>query len=239
MLDYIINNLDGICKLFGPEEITNLKILDLIQLRSELRPIYTFTTLLELARERFNTTADIQLAKICYFTTNCGLIEKGKNHQHVSSISIRDLNDPKLRLIVSEIDFISSFDQIIEETCGKLGFDTKVIKEAFEIMMDYYEPSNDEIYDYPRKKNLRDTFLRHSLSSDSYILLAEFIEILQVLPASKAGAGRIFARMRDIHDFLQTRMSPQTLKSNLILSFYALEKNYDNSDEKEIIYDEE
>ena len=105
--------------------------------------------------------------------------------------------------------------------------------------MDYYEPSNDEIYDYPRKKNLRDTFLRHSLSSDSYILLAEFIEILQVLPASKAGAERIFARMRDIHDFLQTRMSPQTLKSNLILSFYALEKNYDNSDEKEVIYDEE
>ncbi|KAK8876638.1 hypothetical protein M9Y10_006856 [Tritrichomonas musculus] len=66
--------------------------------------------------------------------TNCCLNEKKKRYPHVSSKS-----------------FISSFHQVFIETCEKLGFDTKIIKELFEIMMDYYEPPNDEINDHPRK----------------------------------------------------------------------------------------
>lgn len=56
MINY---NLDGICKLFRPDEIINLKIFDLIQLRTELIPIYTLTTNCE--RERA-TQADAYIA---------------------------------------------------------------------------------------------------------------------------------------------------------------------------------
>lgn len=66
--------------------------------------------------------------------TNCCLNEKKKKYPHGSSTS-----------------FIRSFHQIFEKTCEKLDFDTKIIKEPFEIKMDYYEPPNDEINDYPRK----------------------------------------------------------------------------------------
>lgn len=66
--------------------------------------------------------------------TNCCLNEKKKRYLHVSSKS-----------------FISSFHQVFIEICEKLDFETKIIKELFEIMMDYYELPNDEINDYPRK----------------------------------------------------------------------------------------
>lgn len=63
--------------------------------------------------------------------------------------------------------------------------------------------------------------MKYSGDLDSYIILSQFIEILQTLSASESAAERIFARMRDLIDSKQTRLSAKSLRSQIILNFYA------------------
>lgn len=62
---------------------------------------------------------------------------------------------------------------------------------------------------------------KHSGDLESYIIISRFIKILQTLPASESAAERIFARMHDIINEKQTRLSEKSLRSQIILSFYV------------------
>ena len=125
-------------------------------------------------------------------------------------------------LLDNELGFIDSFSQILEKLARKLELDSGVIKELFKNMMQNYTPQNAYIHKYPKSIDLRKHF-NVSEPLQSYIMFAYFINALQVLPASEAGAERIFARMRDVYNPKQTRLSPESLRTNLVLSFFAEE----------------
>ena len=87
-------------------------------------------------------------------------------------------------------------------------------------MMQYYKSPNNNIKSYPQDFELR-SFFKRAEESNTYIPFSHLIGSLQVLPASEAAAERIFARMRDVYNQKQARLHPETLRTNLILSFYA------------------
>lgn len=161
-LNYVTPHLNGICKLFGPEEIKYFQIFDLCALMDDLKPIYKFTTNCEIynttqkdvvsyfrrwvgssqywtkqeasssTKLRFSSTADIELVKLCFFTTIAGISEKTKNYPHLPSIFIRDAQNPLNTIINIEVEFLESFNSILEKVCDKLLNDENVIKIFFQ-----------------------------------------------------------------------------------------------------------
>ena len=253
-LQYVVSNIDAIIQLFDESSAPILHMEDLLQLKAELEPIYTFTTicegdrvnqaqlylayrgleaslescgterstkLLEFVQSRFSSTADIDVARLCFFTTNAGIIEKRETFPHVTEEEAMHDAD-SAALLDNELGFIDSFSQILEKLARKLELDSGVIKELFKNMMQNYTPQNAYIHKYPKSIDLRKHF-NGSEPLQSYIMFAYFINALQVLPASEAGAERIFARMRDVYNPKQTRLSPESLRTNLVLSFFAEE----------------
>lgn len=100
--------------------------------------------------------------------------------------------------------------------------------------MNHLVPQNNDIHQYPSSSELKNILSHYSSNETIYIDIARFVEFLQVLPSSWAGAERIFARMRDIFSKNQTRLSPKSLRTNLIVSFYAAqespEESFENND---------
>lgn len=184
--------------------------------------------LLSLIRKRFSTTADISLSKLCYFTTNAGLNEKRERFPHISLSSIDPKDTKSKKIFDDEIQFIKSFEKTIIKICNKIKADSQAILSAFEIMMNHIIPINNEIHQFPRAGELKYVISDYTSNQTSYIDLAQFIEMLQVLPSSEAGAERVFARMRDIFHKKQTRLSPKSLRTNLIVSFYAEQERPDD-----------
>lgn len=134
-LSYIILNVGSISSLFSLDEIGCFNMFDLLQLKSELEPVYEFTIhcesdnfnqadvyiefrsleakleilktkrsqkLLSLIRKRFSTTADIELSKLCYFTTNAGLTEKMNRYPHIplANIDFHDEESKKKEVLI-------------------------------------------------------------------------------------------------------------------------------------------
>lgn len=60
--------------------------------------------------------------------------------------------------------------------------------------------------------------------------MGKFIEIIQTFPASESAAERIFARMRDILNEKQTRLSAKSLRSQIFLSFYTDQIRNENNE---------
>ena len=88
--------------------------------------------LIHLTKLRFSSTADIELAKLCFFTTIAGISEKTKNYPHLPSIFIRDAQNPLNTIINIEVEFLESFNSILEKVCDKLLNDENVIKIFFQ-----------------------------------------------------------------------------------------------------------
>lgn len=95
-------------------------------------------------------------------------------------------------------------------------------------MMYHYFPPNADIKAYPGPMELRSNLKEHVNDMVYYISLSKLIEVLMILPASVAGSERIFARMRDLYNKKQTRLSPESLHSNLIVSFYKQKCIFDD-----------
>lgn len=199
-------------------------------LESKLEVINTprAQTLLDLIHTRFQSTADIDLARLCYFTTNQGLKEKQERFPHIPLISIDPDDQEANQKYDNELDFITSFKKTLEKTCSKLHLNFDVTYTAFSLLMKHYSPPDNDIESYPKAEELKELLKKHVSDKKYYISLSKLIEILQVLPASEAGAERIFARMRDLFNKKQTRMSAVSLRSNLIVSFYQNENNFDD-----------
>lgn len=53
--------------------------------------------ILELVRNRFNSTANINISKLCYFVTKAGINEKREIYPHVDEHEILDLNSENCR----------------------------------------------------------------------------------------------------------------------------------------------
>ena len=177
--------------------------------------------LLDLIKNRFKNTADIKLSKLAYFTTNAGIWEKRERFPHVSSGNVKNKNDENAIKLDNEMKFINSFSPTIRKICEILSLDFDNVFNGFEILMQFAEPSNRDVSKYPGPLELRNLFVEATGDHRSYIELSHFLDIVQVLPASEASAERVFARMRDLYNKKQTNLSVQSLKSNLILSFYA------------------
>lgn len=177
--------------------------------------------LLSLIRKRFSITADIEISKLCYFTTNAGINEKRERFPHIPLSAIDTSDEESKRKFDNEMKFIHSFEKTIQKIYAKMKLDFKTVLTAFDIMMKHYVPANDEIHQFPSPQELKSLISEYSSNETMYIDLAKFIDLLQVLPSSEAGAERVFARMRDIFHKKQTRLSPESLRTNLIVSFYV------------------
>ena len=123
-----------------------------------------------------------------------------------------------------EIDFISSFQSSIEKICKILKFNSDIISECFKLLMYHFIPINDKLSEYPQYQEIRQFLYDKVGDTTKYIIFSRFLDIIQVFPASEASAERFFARMRDIYDVKQTRLSSSSLRSNLILGFYEEQK---------------
>ena len=134
-----------------------------------------------------------------------------------------------MNILDKELKFIKKFQKVIEKICLKVKLNAEKIYSAFEILMKFYEPPNDYINLYPNSSDLQDFFLKYD-HSNNYIALAKFKEIIQILPSSEAGSERFFARMRDTLHKKQTRLSPNSLRSNLILSFNAKQERLSDNE---------
>ena len=186
--------------------------------------------LLSLIRKRFTNTADLDLSKLCYFTTNAGIMEKRDRFPHIPLSNIDPHDEKSKKIFDDELHFIQGFEKTIKKICSKINLNSKKILKSFELMMNHYEPPDDDIHQFPSPSDLERIISKYSSEKKSYIDLAQFIEILQVLPSSEAGAERIFARMRDIYNKKQTRLSPKSLRSNLIVSFYDYQERPPDDD---------
>lgn len=176
--------------------------------------------LLELVKSRFKSTLDIKISKLCYFTTNRGIKEKQERFPHVSANEALK-NKESQEKFDNEVGFFEKFSEVIQYLCSKLEFDETLILNSFETLLKCYFPSNDDIHKFPKARDIRTLMKKNSGESESYIAISEFIEIIQTLPASESAAERIFARMRDLLNIKQTRLSAESLQSQIILSFYA------------------
>lgn len=70
--------------------------------------------ILELVRSRFNSTANINISKLCYFVTNAGISEKREIYPHVDEHEIFDPHSEDAEKLDKEIKFISSFTDTIK-----------------------------------------------------------------------------------------------------------------------------
>ena len=184
--------------------------------------------LLELIHNRFNTTADIEISRLCFYCTNQGIREKQSHYPHIPLVSLDPDDNDSNEKYDKELDFILSFKGTIKKLCKKLKLDSAIVFEAFKLMMYHYFPPNDDIKAYPGPMELRTNLKEHVNDLVYYISLSKLIEVLMILPASEAGAERIFARMRDLYNKKQTRLSPESLRSNLIVSFYKQKCIFDD-----------
>ena len=98
-------------------------------------------------------------------------------------------------------------------------------------MMMYYHPPDCDILKYPGEDELLYFSNNYAGGNRFYIIFSKFINILQILPSSESGAERVFERMRDSHSEKQTRQSAKSLRSNIIVNFYADEIQDSSSDE--------
>lgn len=188
--------------------------------------------LLSLIRKRFTNTADLDLSRLCYFTTNAGIKEKRDHFPHISLANIDPYDQKTKKMYDDELHFIQGFEKTIKKICSKIKLNSRIVLKSFELMMNHYEPPDNDIHQFPSASDLERVISKYSSEKESYIDLAQFIEILQVLPSSEAGAERIFARMRDIYNKKQTRLSPKSLRSNLIVSFYEYQERPPDDDVK-------
>ena len=140
---------------------------------------------------------------------------------HVSSDSVKSKDDGNAIKFNNEVNFIGSFRSTIQKICNILSLNFEVVLNEFKILMENAYPENRDINKYPGADELRNIFMKITGDDRSYIQLSNFLDIIQILPASEASAERIFARMRDIYNKKQTLLSVSSLKSNLILSFHA------------------
>lgn len=99
----------------------------------------------------------------------------------------------------------------------------EVIFNTFQYLLQYYKPSNNNVEDFPKLIDLNETFKNYGKGEFAYVKLSQFIEILQILSASESSAKKVYARIRDIHSTLQTNQTAETLRTEIILSFYAEE----------------
>lgn len=180
--------------------------------------------ILELFKQRFSTTADLQLARLCYYTTNAGITEKMDKYPHVSLSDIGPLNNENNLLLQKETEFINSFSEIIKKISKMKPFNTRDAIRAFNFMMCHYHPENKNINEYPSVFELEPLFKNQQHEDGIYVTLSKMISFLQILPASEASAERVFARMRDIHSDKQTRLSANTLRTDIVLSYFADEE---------------
>ena len=192
-------------------------------LEARYQVINTFRAkkILELILVQFNTTADLELARLCFYTTNAGIREKQDKYPHISLANIT--NEEEARRCHEETNFIKSFREIISKVCKIVEMNFEVIFDTFQYLLQHYKPSNDNVEDFPKLIDLNETFKNYGKGEFAYVKLSQFIEILQILPASEASAERVFARMRDIHSTLQTNQTAETLRTEIILSFHAEE----------------
>ena len=153
--------------------------------------------LLGLIKNRFHSTLDITISKLCYFTTNAGIIEKRQRFPHVSADDALKNEDLRMKYD-KEVEFFSKFSDVINHLCSKLNKDLNTVFNSFETLLKYYEPKDDNIHNFPKARDLRRILNQHSGELQSYIIISHFIEIIQTFPASESAAERIFARMRDI-----------------------------------------
>ncbi|KAK8837456.1 hypothetical protein M9Y10_036453 [Tritrichomonas musculus] len=177
--------------------------------------------ILELLNKRFTKTADIDISKLCYFITKRCLAEKHNFYPHVEKNDILDPNDANAIMYDKELSFINSFKSTIEKICHIISYDSEAIWSFFKLMMMYYHPSDCDILKYPGEDELLYFSNNYAGGNRFYIIFSKFINILQILPSSESGSERVFARMRDSHSEKQTRQSAKSLRSNIIVNFYA------------------
>lgn len=167
--------------------------------------------LLELAQIRFDTTADLNISKLCYYLTNAGFHEKIQRFPHVSEEdATKSLENATL--LIKETEFIDSLKPTIIEICRILKIQQDLVLVAFEYMMKFFTPKNSEIKEHPTLLEIHKCFdpILNNLHCTTF---HNFIEVLSILPASEASSERVFARMRDMLNIKQTRLSAKALRS--------------------------
>lgn len=92
--------------------------------------------LLELAKIRFDTTADLNISKLCYYLINTGFHEKIERFPHVSEEDeTKSLENAAL--FIKETEFIDSFKPTIIEICRILKIQQDLVLVPFEYMMKF------------------------------------------------------------------------------------------------------
>lgn len=102
--------------------------------------------ILELVRSRFNSTANINISKLCYLVTNAGIREKREIYPHVDEHEIFDPHSEDAEKLDKEIKFISSFTDTIKYIWEKISIDVQIIIDAFEILMIFQRGEIYEIF---------------------------------------------------------------------------------------------
>lgn len=71
--------------------------------------------LLELIHNRFNTTADIEISRLCFYCTNQGIREKLSYYPHIPLVSLDPDDNDSNEKYDKELDFILSFKGTIKK----------------------------------------------------------------------------------------------------------------------------
>lgn len=95
------------------------------------------TRLLKLIKERFKSTLDIKLSKLCYFTTNAGIVEKRERIPHISEEDVLK-SDEMRNKFDKEVEFFSNFSDVFNHVCPKLNLDVTSVFNSFETLLIHY-----------------------------------------------------------------------------------------------------
>ena len=206
-----------------------LMIKKLKEIQQETEEEYC-SILINIIEKRFHTTLQLEYAELAYFFTYEGVKEFQDQYKNISLITHADpIEDHKRKLmLIEQTEHLQKLKNSLSKIFD-IWFPESYLKQkilllaSFEKMLLQFEiddkkSSSPDPIDYFHLKKL--------LTDIEAIDISDFAKKLWIIPASEATAERIFAKMRDLYNTVQTRMSPETLRSNLILFRYSKEMLY-------------
>ena len=163
--------------------------------------------LLKSYDERTLYTMDIRISMLAYYLTKGGIYEWRKNF--VTKLEAREKRKEYLALLETTADNLASIWRL------------KPISAGLQYYLETVE-FREKSYQLPKFKDLYNSSLQ-IYDSDYCENFVEFIQRLEVLPASEAFAERMFASMRDLVATNQKSKNPETIRNEIIIKLSHLD----------------
>ena len=174
--------------------------------------------LLEFLEKRSHKTFDIELAEMAYSFTCQGMHDFYEKYPFYPDHLIVD--EEKKHIIIKRNERLSFLTQKVNQLCKSWNIKGSIVMEVYNVLTQHNIPA---VKKFIKKGEIQ--WILQKYDQEKITIFSDFVNRIQILPASEAAAERVFARMRDLYSYRYSNMKPETLKESLVINYnYSLEQ---------------